>query len=101
MWGINELANNVVELRGVFKSIHDHEILHDINLEVREGEFLTLLGPSGCGKTTLLRLISGFEEPSKGSIFIDNKDVSGLPPHQRHVHTVFQSYALFPAYDGI
>jgi len=90
------LAKNVVELRGVYKSIHDHEILHDINLEVREGEFLTLLGPSGCGKTTLLRLISGFEDPTRGTIFIDDKDVSGLPPHQRHVHTVFQSYALFP-----
>lgn len=94
--GDYELANNVVELRGVYKSIHDLEILHNINLEVQEGEFLTLLGPSGCGKTTLLRLISGFEDPSVGSIFIDNKDVSGLPPHQRHVHTVFQSYALFP-----
>lgn len=94
--GDYELANNVVELRGVYKSIYDHDILYDINLEVREGEFLTLLGPSGCGKTTLLRLISGFEEPTQGSIFIDNKDVSGLPPHQRHVHTVFQSYALFP-----
>lgn len=90
------MANNVVELRGVFKSIHDLDVLHDINLEVREGEFLTLLGPSGCGKTTLLRLISGFENPSSGAIYIDNKDVSGLPPHQRHVHTVFQSYALFP-----
>lgn len=90
------MANNVVELRGVYKSIHDHEILHDINLEVREGEFLTLLGPSGCGKTTILRLISGFEETTKGTIFIDNKDVSGLPPPLRHVHTVFQSYALFP-----
>lgn len=87
---------NVVELRNVYKTIHDHEILHDINLEVREGEFLTLLGPSGCGKTTMLRLISGFEDPTQGSIFIDGKDVSGLPPHQRHVHTVFQSYALFP-----
>lgn len=96
IWGINELANNVVELRSVYKSIHDHEILHDINLEVREGEFLTLLGPSGCGKTTLLRLISGFENPTKGTIFIDGKDVSGLQPHERHVHTVFQSYALFP-----
>jgi len=94
--GDYELANNVVELRGVFKSIHDHEILHDINLEVREGEFLTLLGPSGCGKTTVLRLISGFENPTQGKIFIDNKDVSGLPPHKRHIHTVFQSYALFP-----
>lgn len=90
------MAKNVVELRGIYKTLHGHEILHDIHLEVREGEFLTLLGPSGCGKTTLLRLISGFEEPSKGHIFIDDKDVSGLPPHQRHVHTVFQSYALFP-----
>ncbi|EKD70854.1 MAG: putrescine/spermidine ABC transporter ATPase protein, partial [uncultured bacterium] len=94
--GDYELDKNVVELHGVYKTIHDHEILHDIHLEVREGEFLTLLGPSGCGKTTLLRLISGFEEPTKGTIYIDNKDVSGLPPHQRHVHTVFQSYALFP-----
>lgn len=93
------MANNVVELRGVYKSLNDHEILHDINLTVQEGEFLTLLGPSGCGKTTLLRLISGFEEPSAGTIFIDGKDVSGLPPHQRHVHTVFQSYALFPHMD--
>lgn len=90
------MAKNVVELRGVYKTLHDLEILDNINLEIQEGEFLTLLGPSGCGKTTLLRLISGFEEPTKGSIFIDGKDVSGLPPHQRHVHTVFQSYALFP-----
>lgn len=90
------MTKNVVELRNIRKSIHDHDILHDINLEVREGEFLTLLGPSGCGKTTLLRLISGFEEPTGGQIFIDGKDVVGLPPHQRHVHTVFQSYALFP-----
>ncbi len=96
MQGDGVLAKNVVELCGVYKSIGDHDILHDINLEVREGEFLTLLGPSGCGKTTLLRLISGFEEPSRGSIFIDQKDVRGLPPHHRHVNTVFQSYALFP-----
>ena len=94
--GDYELANNVVELHGVKKTIHDHEILHNINLEVKEGEFLTLLGPSGCGKTTLLRLISGFENPTAGTICIDGKDVGGLPPHQRHVHTVFQSYALFP-----
>lgn len=94
--GDYELANNVVELRGVYKSIHDHDVLRDINLEIREGEFLTLLGPSGCGKTTLLRLISGFEDPTNGHIYIDGKDVSGLPPHLRHVHTVFQSYALFP-----
>ena len=96
MQRIDELAKNVVELRGINKTINDLEILENINLEVQEGEFLTLLGPSGCGKTTLLRLISGFEEPTKGSIFIDGKDVSGLPPTLRHVHTVFQSYALFP-----
>ena len=90
------MAGNVIELHGVSKTIHDHDILHDINLEVRNGEFLTLLGPSGCGKTTLLRLISGFEEPTTGKIFIDGKNVSGLPPHLRQVHTVFQSYALFP-----
>lgn len=98
------MTTNVVELREVGKTIQDNEILQNINLEVREGEFLTLLGPSGCGKTTLLRLISGFEEPTSGCIFIDGHDVSGLPPHHRHVHTVFQSYALFPhmtVYDNV
>ncbi len=90
------MTTNIVELRGVSKSIHGSCILEDINLEVKNGEFLTLLGPSGCGKTTLLRLISGFEEPTTGKIFINGKDVNGLPPHLRHVHTVFQSYALFP-----
>ncbi len=90
------MTNNIIELRGVSKTIHDLGILYDLNLEVRNGEFLTLLGPSGCGKTTLLRLISGFEEPTTGQIFINGKDVDGLPPHLRHVHTVFQSYALFP-----
>jgi spermidine/putrescine transport system ATP-binding protein len=90
------MTTNVVELRDVSKSIHKHDILHNINIEVRNGEFLTLLGPSGCGKTTLLRLISGFENPTSGKIFINGKDVNGLPPHLRHVHTVFQSYALFP-----
>ncbi len=90
------MTNNIIELRGVCKTIHGNDILTDLSLEVKNGEFLTLLGPSGCGKTTLLRLISGFEEATKGQIFIDGKDVNGLPPHLRHVHTVFQSYALFP-----
>lgn len=101
---MDALANQVVELRGVYKTIHDVEILSNIDLTVYEGEFLTLLGPSGCGKTTLLRLISGFEDPTAGHIYIDGKDVDGLPPHQRHVHTVFQSYALFPhmsVYDNV
>lgn len=90
------MITNIIELRGVSKSIHGHDILHNLDLEVRNGEFLTLLGPSGCGKTTLLRLISGFETPTTGKIYINGKDVNGLPPHLRHVHTVFQSYALFP-----
>jgi spermidine/putrescine transport system ATP-binding protein len=87
---------NIIEIKDVSKRFVEHQVLHNINLEVRNGEFLTLLGPSGCGKTTLLRLLSGFEAPSNGSIFIDGKDVAGLPPHLRHVNTVFQSYALFP-----
>jgi spermidine/putrescine transport system ATP-binding protein len=90
------MNQHVIEFRGVSKHYHDHPVLHNISFEVRNGEFLTLLGPSGCGKTTVLRLISGFEEPNSGSIFIDGKDVSGMPPQERHVNTVFQSYALFP-----
>lgn len=98
------MTKYVVELHGIYKSIYGNEILHDIHLNVHEGEFLTLLGPSGCGKTTLLRLISGFENADRGTICIDGKDVRGLQPHQRQVHTVFQSYALFPhmtAFDNI
>lgn len=95
------MAQNIIELQGVSKSINGSDILHNINLEVRNGEFLTLLGPSGCGKTTLLRLISGFEQPTTGNIFINGKNVEGLPPHLRHVHTVFQSYALFPHMDVV
>lgn len=101
---MDALASHVVELRQVSKKIHDHEVLSNIDLTVREGEFLTLLGPSGCGKTTLLRLISGFEEPTSGDIYIDGKNVDGLAPHLRHIHTVFQSYALFPhmsVYDNV
>jgi len=90
------MTTNIIEIKNVSKSINGQEILSHLNLEVRNGEFLTLLGPSGCGKTTLLRLISGFEDPTSGNIFINGKDVTGLPPHLRHIHTVFQSYALFP-----
>jgi spermidine/putrescine transport system ATP-binding protein len=90
------MSDNIIELHNVSKSIQDLEILSNINLTVKNGEFLTLLGPSGCGKTTLLRLISGFETPTTGKIFINGKEATGLPPHKRHVHTVFQSYALFP-----
>lgn len=90
------MNKHVIELKGISKHFSGHTVLSNINLEVKNGEFLTLLGPSGCGKTSLLRLISGFEEPNSGKIFINGKDVEGLPPPQRHVNTVFQSYALFP-----
>lgn len=87
---------NIVELRGVSKAYHNQMILQNIDLYVRDGEFLTLLGPSGCGKTTILRLISGFETPSSGTIYINEQDATDIPAHLRQVHTVFQSYALFP-----
>ncbi len=66
------------------------------SLEIRQGEFITLLGPSGCGKTTLLRLIGGFERPDQGTIYLDGENILSLPPEKRQVNTVFQSYALFP-----
>lgn len=90
------MNGNVLELEGVYKKFHDQSVLENIHFQVKHGEFLTLLGPSGCGKTTLLRLISGFEAPDQGIICIEGQDVRGLSPQQRHVNTVFQSYALFP-----
>ncbi len=86
----------IVELRNITKSYDSHVVLKNINLNINNGEFLTLLGPSGCGKTTTLRLIAGFETPDIGSIIINGHDMSALPPHKRSVNTVFQSYALFP-----
>ena len=70
--------------------------LDDVSIAIRENEFFTLLGPSGCGKTTLLRLIAGFDQPTSGTILLEDQDISHLPPYQRSVNTVFQSYALFP-----
>ena len=90
------MSEFVIELRKVCKSYDANTVLQDIDLQVRHGEFLTLLGPSGCGKTTILRLIAGFEEPNSGSVLIDGQAMRGLPPEQRQVNTVFQSYALFP-----
>jgi spermidine/putrescine transport system ATP-binding protein len=73
-----------------------HTAVNDVTLDIRAGEFFSLLGPSGCGKTTLLRMIAGFEHPTEGQILLDGRDISPLPPHQRPVNTVFQHYALFP-----
>jgi spermidine/putrescine transport system ATP-binding protein len=70
--------------------------VHGINLHMPGGEFFSMLGPSGCGKTTTLRMIAGFEQPSDGKILLDGEDMTGTPPHKRHVNTVFQNYALFP-----
>ncbi len=86
----------VVRLRNVAKVYDGQHALKEVSLDVRRGEFLTILGPSGCGKTTILRLVAGFESATSGSISIDGRDVTGLPPERRNVNTVFQSYALFP-----
>ena len=75
------------------------EVLTDVNLDVRDGEFLTFLGPSGCGKTTTLRVIAGFLDPSEGSVVLDGEDITGLPPHRRPVNMVFQQSTLFPHLD--
>ena len=85
-----------VTLRSVTKRFGDFTAVDEIDLEIAQGEFFTLLGPSGCGKTTTLRMIAGFEEPNGGEILIDGADVAGLPAHKRPTNTVFQSYALFP-----
>src|SRR5699024_6267010 len=81
-----------LSIQSVKKSFGENTAIEKIDLSVREGEFLSLLGPSGCGKTTLLRMIAGFEHPTVGHIYLDGKDLVGLPPHKRPVNTVFQSY---------
>lgn len=95
------MTRSMVKLEHVVKIFDDHEndeqaAVNDISLEVREGEFLTILGPSGCGKTTTLRMIAGFEKCTSGKVFIGNEDVSDKAPYERKVNTVFQNYALFP-----
>ena len=89
----------IINLEHVSKSFGNKVVLDDINLYIKEGEFITFLGPSGCGKTTLLRLIAGFLAPDSGVITLDGKDISELPPHKRPLNTVFQRYALFPHLD--
>ncbi|HXF73525.1 MAG TPA: ABC transporter ATP-binding protein [Actinomycetota bacterium] len=88
-----------VRLERVTKVFGDTVAVDDLSLEIEEGEFFSLLGPSGCGKTTTLRMIGGFEEPTRGAIYLGGRDVTDLPPYKRDVNTVFQSYALFPHLD--
>jgi spermidine/putrescine transport system ATP-binding protein len=85
-----------VKLVDVVKQFGEAVVVDHIDLEVRAGEFFSLLGPSGCGKTTTLRMIGGFEAPTSGVIELQGQDVTWLPPYKRNVNTVFQNYALFP-----
>jgi spermidine/putrescine transport system ATP-binding protein len=86
----------MLEIRHVVKRFGAFAAVNDVSLSVDHGEFFTLLGPSGCGKTTLLRLIAGFEQPDAGAVLLGGKNLAHVPPEKRPVHTVFQSYALFP-----
>jgi spermidine/putrescine transport system ATP-binding protein len=88
-----------VRLERVTKDFGEAVAVDDLSLDIPSGEFFSLLGPSGCGKTTTLRMIGGFEEPTRGVIYLGGRDVTDLPPYKRDVNTVFQSYALFPHLD--
>lgn len=89
----------IISLSHLSKSYDGKKVLDDVSIDIRKGEFVTLLGPSGCGKTTTLRLIAGFLAPDEGTILLDRKDISSLPPYKRPFNTVFQRYALFPHLD--
>ena len=88
--------NKLIDLQHISKSYDSNIVLDDMNLYIRENEFLTLLGPSGCGKTTTLRIIGGFENPDTGRVIFDGADITKLQPNKRQLNTVFQKYALFP-----
>src|SRR5438270_13106438 len=85
-----------VEIEHVTKSFGEFKVVDDVSLKIYKGEIFCLLGASGCGKTTLLRMLGGFETPSSGRICIDGEDMAGVPPYERPVNMMFQSYALFP-----
>ena len=87
---------NLIQLKNIDVAFDGEPVLHDFNLNIRNGEFVTLLGPSGCGKTTTLRIIGGFVDPDKGDVIFAGKTINKLPPYKRQVNTIFQRYALFP-----
>ena len=89
------MPKKLIDIINVSKSFDDNLVLDELNLYIRENEFVTLLGPSGCGKTTLLRILGGFETPDTGEIIFDGKNINSLPPNKRQLNTVFQKYALF------
>ena len=85
-----------VSLKNVNKSFGAVDVIHDVSLDIEDGEFCVLIGPSGSGKSTLLRIIAGLEDVTSGAIRIDERDVTELPPKQRDIAMVFQTYALYP-----
>ncbi|MDR3264109.1 MAG: ABC transporter ATP-binding protein [Clostridiales bacterium] len=93
------MSNTIIELKNVSKNFGGENVVDNISLKIKKGEFVTLLGPSGCGKTTTLRMIAGFEVPSAGDVLLNGASIVNTPPHLRPVNTVFQKYALFPNYN--
>ncbi len=93
-----QMTNNnaFISIQNVNKFFGKFQAINDVSIDIEHGEFFSLLGPSGCGKTTLLRMLAGFEPPTSGEIYIDGQPMSSVPPHQRQVNMVFQSYAIFP-----
>ena len=90
------MSKKLINFVNISKSYGDNLVLDELNLYIRENEFITLLGPSGCGKTTTLRILGGFETPDQGQVIFDGADITNLPPNKRNLNTVFQKYALFP-----
>ncbi len=88
--------NVIIDLKNISVTFGDNQVLKNLNLYIRDKEFITFLGPSGCGKTTTLRIIAGFIEPDEGEVIFEGKKINSLPPHKRQVNTIFQRYALFP-----
>jgi spermidine/putrescine transport system ATP-binding protein len=92
-------GSEAIRFEGVTKRFGSNIAVNDLNVSIRRGEFFSLLGPSGCGKTTTLRMVAGFEQPSEGSVYLEGDPVEDVPPYERNVNTVFQSYALFEHLD--
>ncbi len=90
------MSNNIIDLKNISVSFDGEQIIENMNLYIRDKEFITFLGPSGCGKTTTLRIIAGFQEPDSGEVIFDGKLINGVPPYKRQLNTIFQRYALFP-----
>ena len=89
-------SESIIKIENLSKAFGEKVILDNVSLDIKRGEFVTLLGPSGCGKTTLLRMLAGFMQPDSGTITMEDKDILSMPPHKRPLNTVFQRYALFP-----